>query len=282
MTERQQNVTPRPRRQPARQSARSAAPVRRRPVDVRRWLRYAMWTAAVAIPVVAYYVASTSDLFSLKHVEVVGATRTSVSDIEETVRTSAGSYVLSADLETVRKAVESERTVGTASVVRVLPDTIRVEVTEREPAVVVRLPNGRLAWADLDGKVVGDFRPQNGVVPPPLAGYDADPGDRAEAENRDRIAAYTALRDALQPDGLWDRIDEVDIKYPQMVKVQLSDSGKVVWLGNKNYRERLTHGLEALDAVARGEMEAPESFGGVDASLDTRITFFKEPSGRRE
>ncbi len=261
MTERQQNVTPRPRRAPARAVSRSA-PTPRRARDVGRWVRRGLVAALVALPLAGYYVAAGSEVFALKHVEVVGATRTPAERIEQAVRAAAGPRLLSADLDEVRKAVESERAVQSVSVVRVLPDTIRVRLEEREPAVVVRLSSGKLAWVDLKGHVVADFQPKGENLPPPLAGFDdQNPSDRTSADNRDRVATYVAVRDALSQDKLWDWLDEVNVRYLKNVQVRLVESGIVVQLGGEQYRERLTKAILLIDAAKRGDVEALAAMG---------------------
>ena len=156
----------------------------------------------------------------------------------------------------MRAAVAESPYVASATAVRVLPDTLRITLVEREPAVVVRLGSGRLAWSDKDGHVLEDFKPERGEVPPPLSGFDdSDASDRAMAENRDRIATYVAVKEALAADNLWDRLDEVDIKYLKDVKVRLADNGVVVRLGDGDYRTRLITALSLLDAVKRGDTE---------------------------
>ena len=297
MSERQQNVAPRARRTAAKAAAKPAprtAPVRRRArLELWRWVRAALLVALVALPFAVYLFAAESDLFSLKRIEVVGATRAENGEIEEAVRTVAGSHLLGVDLDEVRAAVENERYVASASVVRILPHTLRVEVREREPAVVIRLDR-RLAWASTDGHVLGDFRPERGDVPPPLAGFDPEPSERALADNRDRIAAYLDVREALAAEGLWDRLDEVNIKYLQNVKVRLADSGLEVWLGHRDFHSRLSHALVLRDAVVRGDLEvlsryqvindptklfaAPDSYTVIDAS-GGKFNFIEESSG---
>jgi cell division septal protein FtsQ len=268
MTDRQQNVAPRARRPSPRPPSRTAAPRRRR-IDVARWLRRTLVAALVALPFAGYYAAAGSEVFALKHVEVVGATRTPVERIEQVVRSTAGSRLLRADLDAVRRAVEAERSVQSASVVRLLPDTIRVRVEEREPAVVVRLSSGRLAWADLKGHVVADFQPEGDQIPPPLTGFeDRDQSERAAADNRDRIATYLAVRDALAEDKLWDWLDEVDVRYLRDVQVRLVESGIMVRLGNDRYRDRLAKALRLIDAARRGDAEALAGMGLPEAYVD--------------
>ena len=261
MTERQQNVKPRARRQPAApkrpaSKARAAAPARRRRVDFVIAGRIAFVAALLALPLFAYYAAAESTAFSLDRIEVVGANRSESSDIEAAVRLAAGSRLLGTDLDEIRDAVEAQRYVASASVVRVLPDTLRVEVVEREPAVVARLSSGRLSWVDPVGHVLEEFKPVNGVIPPPLSGFDdRDRSERAVSENRDRITLYAKVRTELEPGGLWERLDEVDIKYLNDAKVRLADSGVVVRLGDSDFRDRLSRAIDVLDAAHSGDVE---------------------------
>lgn len=256
MTERQQNITPRARRQPAKRPAKAKKPVARRGFDYALAGRVALAAALLAAPLYGYYVAAGSTTFSLERVEVTGATRSEPSRIEQAIRRAAGTQLLATDLETIRKAVESERYVQSAAVVRVLPDTLRVDVVEREPAVVARLSTGRLAWVDPEGHVLEEFTPENGVIPPPLSGFeDRDASDRAMGENRDRIARYGEVRGSLEASGLWDRLDEVDVKYLSDTKVRLADTGVVVRLGDRDFAERLARALDVIDAARLGDTQ---------------------------
>ena len=262
MSERVQNVTPRARRAAPRVSKRaSTAPRQRRSVKVGRVVRgVAMMVAivmAIALPIVGAYFVIASGAFRIRHVEVQGTSRVSSDRIEQIVRAAAGPHLITADLDEIRKAVANERAVQSVTVARVLPDTIRVRVEEREPAVVVRLTNGDLAWVDAKAHVVADFKPEDGDVPPPLTGFeDGDASDRAAADNRDRVAMYAGLRTALDGDKMWNWIDEVNARYPKDLQVRLVDGGVLVRLGGEQFRERLTRALLLLDAAKRGDTAA--------------------------
>jgi cell division protein FtsQ len=260
VTERQQNVTPRPRRDAKKRPARAkaAAPARRSSNgrSFARAGRIALLVGLVVVPFFCYYAAAKSSAFSLAKIEVVGAHRTDAGRVERAARGAAGASLLDTDLDAVRSAIESERYVASAAGVRVLPDTLRVEVVEREPAVVARLSTGGLAWIDPAGHVLEDFKVENGAIPPPLSGFDdRDASERAAAENVDRIALYSAVRKELEGDGTWDRLDEVDVTYLQDVKVRLADTGVVVRLGDRDFRERLEKAIGVLEAARLGDVE---------------------------
>jgi cell division septal protein FtsQ len=308
VTERQQTVAHRARKAPAK-SSRPAQPKRRGGGgggggDATRWVRYVAAAALAAVPVMlAYFLIVDSKAFGLKRVEVSGTHRAAADKIEEAVREAAGGRFLGADLETIRKAVEDERYVQAASVVRVLPDTIRVEIREREPAIVARVGN-KLTWVDEGGRLLDEFKSENGEIPPPLSGFEAgDQSERAAADNRDRIATYMNVKDALQKDNLWDRVDEVEIRLLGDVRVRLADTGIQVRLGDREYRERLVRALNRIEEIRRAEearLNSPEAAAGeqgpaggahdalslkdislIDAASSTgRVTAVKGPSAQ--
>lgn len=257
MSDRQQNIAPRPKRPPARKRTAPVASNRRK-ADPRRWLKYGLILMAVVAPVAAFAYIARSEAFALRRVDVVGAKRTSKEKIEQIVRQAGGeSGIFGLDLDAVRKSIEQERYVRSAAVVRVLPDAILVRIEEREPSIVARLGTGKLVWVDAEAHVLEDFRAERGAaVPPPLAGFeDGDKSDRVTAENKDRIATYGKIREALAADDLWSRIDEVDLRFVKDASVQLADNAIVVRLGEGDYHGRLTRALVLLEAARRGDTE---------------------------
>jgi cell division protein FtsQ len=225
---------------------------------VARWARIGLWVVVLGLPLVAYLAAVNSETFRLRRVEVIGTQNVDARIIEDSVRAIAGDRLLDVDIEEVRKHIGAEKCVAAATVIRVLPDTLRVEIDEREPLVVVRLGNGRVAWVDKSAVLLDDYRPGVGEVPPPpLTGFDETEGsEAARADNRDRVARYVELREVLTPGGLWDRIDEVDMTYLKDVKVHLTDSPVQVRVGDQDFRARLETALALLNAVKTGDTGA--------------------------
>lgn len=254
MTDRMQNVAPRERK-PAPKKSRPSSPPARRGPSAGAWLRIAGAVALAALALGGYMAIADSATFALTRVEVSGTRRLSPDRVEEIVRKTAGPRVLEADLDAVREALASEGYVRSVTVARVLPDALRVRVEEREPAVVVRLKNGRFVWADLDGIMLDAFAPEPGMrMPPPLSGLDeGDASDRARADNRERVGRYEEIRQALEAGGTWDRVDEIDLHYLRDAKVVLADSGVVVRLGDKDYGRRLSEGERLIKAARAGD-----------------------------
>jgi cell division septal protein FtsQ len=254
MSDRQQSVAPRGRRTTKKQAP--SGPKRRKRSAV-RWLRWAALVASICLVVTAYIAVANSAAFAVNRVEIEGVKRLSEEKVRAIVQKAAGPQMFRVDLDAVRKALEAESYVKAASVVRVLPDTLRVRIEEREPEVVARLRGGGFGWVDAEGHMLeGYIAPSGSPLPPPLLGYeDEDKSERAAADNRDRVARYIEIRKALADGNLWDRVDEVDLRYANDARLQLTENAVVVRVGDKEYRSRLQAALELLEAVRRGDVD---------------------------
>ena len=80
-----------------------------------------------------------------------------------------------------------------------------------------------------------------------------------EAADFNRRSVETYLRLLKQIDqgfpALSTRLDEVQFDEFDDVRVTLSDSKTIVYLGREDYRQRLNAALDVLDAVARRDLE---------------------------
>src|SRR3569832_2722580 len=110
------------------------------------------------IAFVGYRAAASASFFQVRTVETRGASRASVEDIRNAVRHDVSETgVWRADLQQLSSHLEHLPWVRTAVVTRVLPDGIRVRITEREPKAVVRTAAGRCMWVDDDAVYLGVF-----------------------------------------------------------------------------------------------------------------------------
>jgi len=91
--------------------------------------------------------------FTVEDVLVVGRSQTSRDDLMQAVRLARGAPILAYDLEQARKRIEVLPWVGSASVERMLPDTILLSVVERQPLALWQR-KGRFELLDHQGKVI--------------------------------------------------------------------------------------------------------------------------------
>lgn len=130
-----------------------------------------------------------------------------------------GRSVLRIPLDTRRTEIEQISWVQTASVQRILPNRIRVDVSERIPIAFVR--NGtELALIDDSGVILD--RPKDQDLHFPIVSGLADNMPRAEREKRmQTYQEFLADADAVHP-GSSDFVSEVDLSNPHDLRVVMA------------------------------------------------------------
>jgi len=214
-------------------------------------LRIAVVAIVCLIAFVGYRAAASASFFEIRTVETKGAARASVNDIQSVVRRDVGQTgVWRADLTDVSKHIERLPWVRTAVVTRVLPDGIRVRITERTPKAVVRNAAGRFVWVDDDAVYLGEMSSTDQMPAFFLRGWNEDGSTTAQTENRGRVAKFLELQRDWEAQGLSERVSELNLLDLRDVRVQLAgdDSQIEVRLGSQDQGPRLTKALTVLDA----------------------------------
>lgn len=214
-------------------------------------LRIAAIATIGLIALVAYRAAASASFFEIRTVETKGASRASINDIQTVVRRDvAQTGVWRADLEQLSQHLERLPWVRTAIVTRVLPDGIRVRISEREPRAVVRNAAGRFVWVDDDAVYLGEMSPTDQMPAFFLRGWSEDETASTQTENRARIGKFLELQREWESQGLSERVSEVNVQDLRDVRVQLAgdDSQIEVRLGSQDQGMRLSKALTVLDA----------------------------------
>ena len=226
---------------------------------VRKALAYfpviAKLTLAVAVGVLlflGYRAAANASFFQARSLDISGVSRANADDIKTVVhRNVARTGVWRADLSSLSADLERLPWVRMAVVSRVLPDGLRVRVTERMPRAVVRTSAGKFIWVDDDAVSLGAMAPADHTPAFFIRGWDETATDEGRASNRERLQKYLELSRAWETAGLARRVSEINLGDLKDVRVQLAgdDSQIEVRLGEKDFDSRLKHALEVLDEV---------------------------------
>jgi cell division septal protein FtsQ len=210
---------------------------------------------AIAIGVLVflgYRAAASASFFQLQNIEARGVARASMEAVQATVRSEVSKTgVWRANLGEISARLERLPWVRTATVSRVLPDGIRVRISEREPRLVVHTSAGRFVWADEDAVLLAEIVPADQMPTFFLRGWNEDESPAARTENRERVRKFLELQRDWDAQGLSDRISEVNLEDLRDVRVQLAgdDSQIELRLGAQEHGPRLTRALNTLDKL---------------------------------
>ena len=115
---------------------------------------------------------TTTPRFAVKEVVVTGNVRRSADDVANVAGITKGANVFSLDLERARARLMSDPWIHDASLVRRLPGTVSIQVTEREAAAVVALGDSYLA--SRDGEIFKRLEPGDPTDLPVVTGLSPD------------------------------------------------------------------------------------------------------------
>jgi cell division protein FtsQ len=200
--------------------------------------------------IVGYRVAASAALFQAQMIDVSGASRTSAEEIQLlTRRAVARTGVWRADLSAISAELSRLPGVRRAVVTRVLPDRIRVRITERSPVAVIRTSSGHFVWVDEEGVTLGEMKPEDRMPEFFIRGWNEEAGEDERAENVERVKKYLELVKEWDAARLSPRVSEVTLSDLRDVRAQLAgdDAQVEVRLGSQDPGPRLQIALQALD-----------------------------------
>jgi cell division protein FtsQ len=213
-------------------------------------LKVVLAILALMAAFIGYRVAASAAMFQVTRIDVTGTSRTSAEEIEGlTRRAVARTGVWRADLSAISAELGRLPGVRRAIVSRVLPDRLRVRVTERVPVAVVHASNGHFVWVDDEGVALGEMKPADRVPSFFIRGWNEEGTEDARKENAERVQKYLEATREWDAAGLSERVSEINLIDVRDVRAQLagSDSQIEVRLGGKDLGRRLKVELEALD-----------------------------------
>ena len=218
--------------------------------------------------------------FAIREIEVQTDGVISLDQLRRWAGVKPGANLLALDLAGVKRNLEYVPFIASASVERILPGTLRLRVTEREPLAQVNLPRPRpgggvevlVYHLDAEGSVMTPLDPRQRSTPlfqhdgplPVISGvnpHDFQPGRRVESP-----AVQSALRLIVAFDrspmiGLVE-LRRIDVGAPEVL-VATTGQGSEITFGRRNFERQLLRWREIHDAASRMQR--------VVASLDLAV-----------
>ncbi len=195
-----------------------------------------------------YRTVTASSFFDVKKIEIRGTNRVPREEVEKIVRVeSEKNGVWNADLQKIREEIEKSNLVKTATVSRILPDGIRVTITERKPSAIARIEGGDF-WVDEEGVVLVLAGKDEARPPFFIQGWNREKSENAREENKERVKIYLEMLKEWQEYELAKRVESVDltnIKEPLAI-TQVSGERVSIELEAGNYANRLKDGIKAI------------------------------------
>jgi len=200
-----------------------------------------------------YQKVAASDFFDVKRIEVVGIQRASKEGIANVARMETErTGVWRSDLFELKSKIERIPFVKTASVTRVLPDGLRVQIVERQPVALVTR-GGRDYLADADGEILAlADHPEEGL-PFTMIGWDETKSEKAMRDNTERVKIYQRMVGEWQAANVLSRVQNINLA--DLRERLLDDKAHVRLHGEARRRQSALHAdhIVAVEAERVGE-----------------------------
>jgi cell division protein FtsQ len=250
----------------------------------RAWAAYgwlvARVTAGLALAMLGVYrgaaLALSANALQITRVTVTGNDRMSRGEVVALLDGLRSENMVTANLETWRRKLLASPWVADAAIRRVLPGTIAVAVSERQPMGIARLRDD-LYLVDQRGTIVDQFGPNYAEFDLPIIdGLSDAPRENGTLidEARALLAARLLATLATRPD-LAKRISQVDVSDERDAVVILKGDTALVRLGEDDFVERLQAYVD-LAPTLRAQVEEIDY---VDLRFDERV-YVKPVAGK--
>lgn len=231
-----------------------------RPVRRRRLGQLALRVARLLVPaIVVIGVAGwvgreflTSRLFRVNNLVVKGNARLSTGEVRALLAGLNGQNILHVDFADYRRRLMDSPWVADATMWRVLPSTVGVQITERRPMAIGRLGQ-QLYLVDENGVVIDEYGPEYKDFDLPLVdGLVRQPSPASDAATGASAALTAAFIEALRPEAdLRRRVSQIDVSNAKDVVALLTDGPALVHLGDTRFVERLKMYLDLEPTLAQ-------------------------------
>jgi len=211
---------------------------------------------SVVLVLVAYSTYRAFDLvvhasgLQIRHISLKGNSRLSANDVKALADGIRGTSILTADLGSFRRRLLESPWVADVGLRRVLPSTVEVFVSERQPIGLCRMQK-QLYLIDRSGTVIDEFSPKyasfdlpiiDGLVRPPTSGQPAIDERRAELAAR--------VLDAVAPrEEVARSISQIDVTDLHGAVVVIDGDSALLHLGDDRFLERLQSYLDVAPAL---------------------------------
>lgn len=251
-----------------------------RPEGASRWMSgKLLLRLSVVIPILAFaglvaYASLTGPFFRLANITIEGGSHSDVAWLERVIRSEFSPNLLRLEIGKVREIAESMPWVKRAEVRRMLPDSLRITLVEREPVALAKIEQD-LILVDAEGRFLQRCQAGAGQYDLPVVrGLNNTEQENFATENARKMAVLLNLLQELDAGGVKNSasVSEIDVSDERHVAVIPMREAIPVYLGEGGYLRKYEIYLSKLSLLDR----LKQQYGpivSIDFSVDDKIIY---------
>jgi cell division protein FtsQ len=227
------------------------SPTRRGSRAAVSWKRLTCGALAAVVATYAAYRGAdemlASEALTVTRITVRGNSSMSRGEVLLLLEDLRGRNMMLVSLEDWRRKLRASPWVADAAIRRVLPGTVDVVISERQPIGIARV-GASLYLIDREGAIIDEFGPNYARFDLPIVDGLAAAGGMLIDERRAALAARLVASLRERPD-LARRVSQIDVTDPHDAVVMLKGDTALVRIGEDRFAERLQSYLDLAPAL---------------------------------
>lgn len=202
-----------------------------------------IFTIMILITIVSFIIVFKTELFSVKHVEVLGIEKATKEIVVEEAGINFGGHILKEDLENIRMNVEYDPYVKSALVERKFPNKIVIKIEERKEKALINFMDTYLI-IDEEGVVLrSSFNSEDLIL---IKGIEFDnfvEGEKLSVKNQKEFICALRMVDESEKSGI--SVEEININDLNDIRININKD-LVCKLGSGEGLERKLNTLRKI------------------------------------
>ena len=216
------------------------------------------WTSILVLIIGSFIFLTTTPIFNIKEIKVKGNEQVTYDEIVSLSGLQKDTNLLKNTKATLEKCIKQNAYIKNVEIKRILPDTIEINVEEKQKAFMLKFVNG-YAYVDSQGYILQISSEK--IQLPILNGYvtneeDIVPGNRLCSEDLEKLEIAIKIVQAVKEAGIEQQITSVNISNKQEYSIYIKKEKKEIYLGDgSNLTDKMLYAKAILEAEKENEGE---------------------------
>lgn len=216
------------------------------------------WTSIIALIVGGMIFLTTTPIFNIKNIKIVGNNQVTYDQILSLSELSKDTNIFKNSKSNIEKNIKRNTYINNVTIKRRLPDTIEITVEEKQKMFMLKFVNG-YAYIDNQGYILEIVNKKTDL--PILKGYstsedEISEGNRLCSDDLEKLENSIKIMQAVKEVGIEYKITNIDIANKKEYSLYIESQKKKIYLGDaSNLTDKMLYAKAILESEKKNEGE---------------------------
>lgn len=216
------------------------------------------WTSIIALIVGGMIFLTTTPIFNIKNINIVGNNQVTYDQILSLSELSKDTNIFKNSKSNIEKNIKRNTYINNVTIKRRLPDTIEITIEEKQKMFMLQFVNG-YAYIDNQGYILEIVNKKADF--PILKGYstsedEISEGNRLCSDDLEKLENSIKIMQAVKEVGIEYKITNIDITNKKEYSLYIESEKKKIYLGDaSNLTDKMLYAKAILESEKKNEGE---------------------------